>query len=180
MGRIGQLILEFKRKAVSSWRRYAEFVHGEEIKSFTKEQERSQWSMKSEIPVTSKKMAIRDFAEMYPHGFQFNRTGNEYELTYVFSKGEIFRPERRCRVERELVQPERELVQHGNAKKAYLLPNPSGWLEAIGFEDFNEEGMKAIRVAGSGDVVWVLLDPRPEVFARPLIEEIVRRREVEA
>jgi hypothetical protein len=173
MGRIGQLVLEFKRKAVSSWRRYAEFVHGEEIKSFTKEQERSQWSMKSEIPASSKKMAIRDFAEMYPHGFQFNRTGNEYELTYVFSKGEIFRPERRCRVEREL-------VQHNDAKKVYLLPDPSGWLEAIGFEDFNEEGMKAIRVAGSGDVVWVLLDPRPEVFARPLIEEIVRRREVEA
>lgn len=173
MGRIGQLILEFKRKAVSSWRRYAEFVHGEEIKSFTKEQERSQWSMKSEIPVSSRKMAIRDFAEMYPHGFQFNRIGNEYELTYVFSKGEIFRPERRCRVERDL-------VQHNDAKKVYLLPDPSSWLEAIGFEDFNEEGMKAIRVAGSGDVVWVLLDPRPEVFARPLIEEIVRRREVEA
>lgn len=173
MGRIGQLILELKRKAVASWRRYAEFVHGEEIKSFIKEHERSQWNMKSEMPVSSKRLAIRDFAEMYPHGFQFNRNGSEYELTYVFSKGEIFRPARRCRVEREL-------VQHGDAKKVYQLPDPSGWLEAIGFEDFNESGIRAIRVAGVGDVVWVLLDPRPEVFARPLIEEIARRREVEA
>lgn len=173
MGRIGRIILEFKKRIVDSWQRYAEFVQGEEIKSFTKEHERSQWNMKSELPVSRKKMAIRDFAEIYPHGFQFHRNGIGFELAYVFSKGEIFRPERRCRVAPEL-------VQHGDSKKVYQLPDPSSWLEAIGFEDFNEKGIRAIRVAWSNDVVWVLLDPRPEVFARPLIEEIARRREVEA
>jgi hypothetical protein len=173
MGRVGQLISEFRRKVVESWRRYAEFVQGEEIKSFTREHERSQWTMKSELPPFQKKMSIKDFAEIYPHGFQFQRKGDEYDLAYVFSKGEVFRPERRCRVESEL-------VKHGDSMKVYQLPDPSGWLEEIGFEDFNEEGMRAIRVAGNSDVVWVLLDPRPEVFARPLIEEIVRRREVEA
>jgi len=173
MGRIGQLIFEVRKKIIDSWRRYAEFVHGEEIKSFTKEEERSQWTMKSELPLSRKKMSLKDFAEIYPHGFQFHRKGDEYDLAFVFSKGAVFRPERRCRVAREL-------VQHGDSMKVYQLPDPSGWLEAIGFEDFNEDGMRAIRVAGSNDVVWVLLDSRPEVFARPLIEEIVRRREVEA
>lgn len=172
MGRVGQLIFEFRKKLVHWWRRYAEFVHGEEIKSFTKEHERSQWTMKSELPKAGKEMAIKDFAEIYPHGFQFQRKGEDYDLAFVFSKGEVFRPERRCRVAREL-------VQHGDSMKVYQLPDPGGWLEAIGFEDFNEEGMRAIRVSGNNEVVWVLLDPRPEVFARPLIEEIVRRREVE-
>lgn len=173
MGRVGRIISDFKKRVVESWRRYAEFVQGEEIKSFTKEFERSQWTMKSELPTSRKKMAIRDFAEIYPHGFQFHRKGHDYDLAYVFSKGEIFRPERRCRVEAEL-------VQHRDSKKVYQLPDPSGWLEAIGFEDFNEEGIRAIRVADSDEVVWVFLDPRPEVFSRPLIEEIARRREVEA
>ncbi len=172
MGRFRKLIVQFNRRLIESWRKYAEFVHGEEIKSFTKEAALSTWNMKSTLPPQTKKLALRDFAEVYTHGFQFVRKHDEYELTHVFSKGEIFRPEKRCRVDRDL-------VSHVESGKVYHLPDPAAWLTALGFDDFDEAGQAAYRVSGDNGIVWVVLDSRPEVFARPLIEEIVRRREVE-
>lgn len=167
LNRIAAFVKVLNLRLRKSWGRYAEFVHGEpKTSSIVK------WTMSSNIPTGTTEFTIHDYAALYPHGFHFELRANEYELKQVFSRGEIFRPQQRCRVDSSL-------VQRTESKKVYHLPRVSAWLEALGFEEFDEEGLKAHRVSGPRGSVWVLLDPRPDVFARPLIEEIVRRREVQ-
>lgn len=199
--RVKTLVLRMRR----AWSRYAEFIEGKELEHalrFESERMKPTWIMRSDIEAelaqTAGVLDFKTLSRFYPYGFEFRRhfvrerrrdepTSElkiEIELTAVFSHGEVFRPESRCRIEPELLPRPREASsstateEYDSAGRVLVMKELREWLGEVGFSDFHGPELypdaKALMIDLGSRGAWVVIDPRPEVFSRPLAEALAQ------
>ncbi len=205
MGRFQERVRTFASRVKQAWRRYSEFIEGKEREHalrFEAERMKPTWIMRSDVEAelrqTNNVLDFKTLSRFYPYGFEFRRhfvrerlrdepTSQlrvQVELSAVFSHGEIFRPESRCRIEPELLP--RPLASEASfageefdsAGRVLVMKELREWLSEVGFSDFHTPELypdaKALMIDLGRRGAWVVIDPRPEVFSRPLAESLAQ------
>lgn len=195
VGRFKERLKVLALRIVAAWRSYADFIEGQERANairFESQQMKPTWIMRSdvdeELSRSPRGLDFKMLSRFYPHGFEFRRrfirerlrTEDGYqlrvevELVSVFSHGDFFRPETRCRIEPDLLPQIFEDLESTTLGRVFVLQDLESWLKEIGFADFMIPSAKALMIDLGSRGAWVVVDPRPEVFSRPLAERLAQ------
>jgi hypothetical protein len=195
VGRFQERLKVLALRMVSAWRSYSDFIEGQERANairFESQQMKPTWIIRSdvdeELSRTPGGLDFRMLSRFYPHGFEFRRRfvrerlrtedafhlRVEVELVSVFSHGDFFRPETRCRIEPELLPQIFEDLESAALGRVFVLQDLQSWLKEIGFADFMITSAKALLIDLGSRGAWVVVDPRPEVFSRPVAERLAQ------
>ena len=190
------------RQAWRRYAEFIEGKEREHALRFEAERMKPTWIMRSDVDSglaqTKDVLDFRTLSRFYPYGFEFRRhfvrdrrrdestmrLRVEIELSAVFSHGEIFRPESVCRIEPELLpltlgnETSFAGEEFDSAGRVLVMKELREWLAEVGFSDFHVPETypeaKALMIDLGRHGAWVVIDPRPEVFSRPLAESLAQ------
>lgn len=200
--RVKTLVLRLRR-AWARYAEFIEGKEREHALRFESERMKPTWIMRSDVDAElAQASGVLDFktlSRFYPYGFEFrrhfvrprkrneptSRLEIEVELSAVFSHGETFRPESRCSIEPELLPRvgERagsrgETDEFDSAGRVLVMKELREWLIEVGFSDFFNPAVypeaRALLIDLGTRGAWVVIDPRPEIFSRPLAEKLAQ------